>query len=389
MSKEIRLIVGLGNPGAEYAGTRHNAGFWFVNALARREGIEMREDRKFQAEIGRIRVNGHEVWLLKPLTFMNCSGRAVQAAAQYYKITPDEILVVHDELDVDPGQMKLKQGGGHAGHNGLRDIAAQLGTPAFWRLRLGVGHPRRLNMAQPVAAFVLASPSHEHAAEIEACITAALECVPAFIEGDMTKAARMIAPYGGTKKALSQSSAESKIPTKGSSKTANPKRGSILVSACLLGEVCRHDAATEPSVRPILNARGYRDSDIVAFCPEMAGGLSCPRTPAEIQGGTGADVVEGTAKILNRDGIDVTEAFLKGARNAVSLARKRSVACALLRSKSPSCGRDAIYDGTFTGTLRPGQGVAADLLTRRIIPIYTEQELDQIPDGPAISSPKI
>ena len=162
MSKAIRLIVGLGNPGPEYAGTRHNAGFRFVDALARREGAVMREERKFQAEVGRIRVGEREVWLLKPLTFMNNSGRAVQAAAQYYKISPEEILVAHDELDIDPGQMRLKQGGGHAGHNGLRDIAAQLGTPDFWRLRLGVGHPRRYQMAAGQICDTIQSETHNH-----------------------------------------------------------------------------------------------------------------------------------------------------------------------------------------------------------------------------------
>lgn len=384
MSKEIRLIVGLGNPGPEYEGTRHNAGFRFVDALARREGAVMREERKFQAEVGRIRVGDREVWLLKPLTYMNCSGRAVQAAAQYYKISPEEVLVAHDELDIDPGQMKLKQGGGHAGHNGLRDIALQLGTPNFWRLRLGVGHPRRLQMAQPVATFVLAAPSKAHEEALDTCIAAALKTVSDMVEGDMTRAARAIAPFSGSKKAeKTEGDAPKKGKTRSGGKASGPKRGPILVSACLLGEACRYDGRTVPSVRPILEARGYREGDIVAFCPETAGGLSVPRAPAEIIDGTGAEVVENRARVKTQAGDDVTEAYLKGARDAVSLARKRGVVCALMRSKSPSCGRDAVYDGTFSGTLRPGQGVAADLLTRRMIPIYTETELDQIPEGPA------
>lgn len=383
MSKAIRLIVGLGNPGPEYAGTRHNAGFRFVDALARREGAVMREERKFQAEVGRIRVGEREVWLLKPLTFMNNSGRAVQAAAQYYKISPEEILVAHDELDIDPGQMRLKQGGGHAGHNGLRDIAAQLGTPDFWRLRLGVGHPRRLQMAQQVFDFVLSAPSREHQAALDACIDAALKVVNDMAEGDMTKATRALAPFSGSKKAEKDDAKKEAAPKKGKGKASGPKRGPILVSACLLGEACRYDGRTVPSVRPILEARGYREGDIVAFCPEVAGGLSVPRAPAEIIGGAGAEVVEGQARVKTQAGVDVTDAYLKGARDAVALARKRGVACALMRSKSPSCGRDSVYDGTFTGTLRPGQGVAADLLTRRMIPIYTETELDQVPEGPA------
>lgn len=389
MSKEIRLIVGLGNPGPEYDGTRHNAGFKFIDALARDKGIVLREERKFQAEIGRIRINGHELWLLKPLTFMNCSGRAVHAMAQYYKINPDEILVVHDELDIDPGQMKLKQGGGHAGHNGLRDITAQLGTSNFWRLRLGIGHPRRLAMSQPVATFVLATPSKEHDAALEACIRAALNIVPDIAEGDLTKAQRILAPFGTSKKEKNQSSLKNSN-AQHPNKNATSKRGPILVSACLLGELCRYDGRVNPSIRPILNARGYRDEDIIGFCPEMAGGLPCPRDPAEITGGTGAEVIDGKARVLTRTGEDVTVAYLEGAREALSIARKRRVVCAVLRSQSPSCGRDNIYDGSFTRTTKSGQGVTADLLTRRVIPIYTEQELDLIPKGPsATDSPTI
>ena len=223
MSKAIRLIVGLGNPGPEYAGTRHNAGFRFVDALARRESAVMREERKFQAEVGRIRVGEREVWLLKPLTFMNNSGRAVQAAAQYYKISPEEILVAHDELDIDPGQMRLKQGGGHAGHNGLRDIAAQLGTD-FWRLRLGVGHPRRLQMAQQVFDFVLSAPSREHQAALDACIDAALKVVNDMAEGDMTKATRALAPFSGSKKA-EKDDAKKAAPKRARGRPRARKRG--------------------------------------------------------------------------------------------------------------------------------------------------------------------
>ena len=163
----IRLIVGLGNPGIDYADTRHNAGFWFLDQLAQREKVFFHEEKKFQGEVARVRLAGQDIWLLKPTTFMNRSGQAVVALALYYKILPEEILVVHDELDLMPGCMKLKKGGGNAGHNGLKDITEKLSTPNFWRLRLGTGHPRSLGMAQPVADFVLHSPSAEHKSMIE------------------------------------------------------------------------------------------------------------------------------------------------------------------------------------------------------------------------------
>ena len=158
----IRLIVGLGNPGAEYSDTRHNAGFWFLDALANREKVFFHEEKKFLGEVARVRLAGQDIWLLKPLTYMNRSGQSVVSLALYYKILPEEILVVHDELDLMPGCMKLKKGGGNAGHNGLKDITEKLSTPNFWRLRLGTGHPRTLGLAQPVADFVLHAPSDEH-----------------------------------------------------------------------------------------------------------------------------------------------------------------------------------------------------------------------------------
>lgn len=137
----IKLFVGLGNPGPEYEGTRHNAGFWWVDALAREFRAKMLMDKSFYGQVARTAVNGHTVWLLTPQTFMNLSGKSVAALARFFKIAPEEILVAHDELDIAPGEAKLKLGGSHAGHNGLRDIHAQLGSDAYWRLRLGVGHP--------------------------------------------------------------------------------------------------------------------------------------------------------------------------------------------------------------------------------------------------------
>ena len=196
----IRLIVGLGNPGSEYADTRHNLGFWFVDELARKSGAFFREERKFQAEVCRARLEGEDVWLMKPQTYMNRSGDAGVALALYYKIPPEQILVVHDELDLMPGCMKVKKGGGNAGHNGLKDITAKLSTPNFWRLRLGTGHPRSLGMAQQVADFVLSRPSAEHEAAMRKCIDAALAAVGTAVKGDTVRFERSLAKYGSLPK---------------------------------------------------------------------------------------------------------------------------------------------------------------------------------------------
>lgn len=195
----IRLIVGLGNPGIDYADTRHNAGFWFLDQLAQREKVFFHEEKKFQGEVARVRLAGQDIWLLKPTSFMNRSGQAVVALALYYKILPEEILVVHDELDLMPGCMKLKKGGGNAGHNGLKDITEKLSTPNFWRLRLGTGHPRSLGMAQPVADFVLHAPSSEHKEMIQECIAAALKTTNDIACGDMARVQRSLAKYGSPK----------------------------------------------------------------------------------------------------------------------------------------------------------------------------------------------
>ena len=158
----IKLLVGLGNPGPEYAQTRHNAGFWWVDAAARQLGARLVNDRAYHGLVARVNRASGPLWLLEPQTYMNVSGKAVAALARFFKIAPQEILVVHDELDLPPGQLKLKQGGGHAGHNGLRDIHAQLGSPDYWRLRLGIGHP---GVKAEVANYVLGKPP---AAEREA-----------------------------------------------------------------------------------------------------------------------------------------------------------------------------------------------------------------------------
>jgi PTH1 family peptidyl-tRNA hydrolase len=181
----IRLIVGLGNPGAEYEQTRHNAGFWLVDQLA--HGALKRETR-FAALAAKIRISGSEVWLLEPQTFMNRSGQSVGALARFYKINPDEILVAHDELDLPPGAAKLKKGGSSGGHNGLKDISAALGTQDYWRLRIGIGHPREMNLQQAVVDFVLHRPRKEEQNLIDIAIENSLKIMPFLIEGQFEKA---------------------------------------------------------------------------------------------------------------------------------------------------------------------------------------------------------
>jgi peptidyl-tRNA hydrolase, PTH1 family len=183
LTNALRLIVGLGNIGAEYERTRHNAGFWFVDAVARKAGVLLAHERKFHGDIARLKHGLQELWLLKPGTFMNRSGQAVVALALYYKILPHQILVVHDELDLPPGAAKMKHGGGTGGHNGLKDIHAKLSTPDFWRLRLGIGHPRALQQEQDVVDYVLHPPSREHHNAIDAAIVRSLEILPLAIEG--------------------------------------------------------------------------------------------------------------------------------------------------------------------------------------------------------------
>jgi peptidyl-tRNA hydrolase, PTH1 family len=184
----IKLIVGLGNPGKEYESTRHNAGFWFVDEMAKRLGGDVKRDAKFFGAVGKIHISGSPVWLLKPSTFMNRSGQAVAALANFYQILPEEILVAHDELDLFPGQTKMKRAGGHAGHNGLRDIQAKMGSPDFWRLRLGIGHPRTLELQQQVADFVLHQPSKDHRKLIDADIDRAADVMPECIAGQFEAA---------------------------------------------------------------------------------------------------------------------------------------------------------------------------------------------------------
>lgn len=181
----IRLFVGLGNPGAEYEATRHNAGFWFVDELARVLRAPMQLERSYFGLMARTVVDGKTVWLLEPQTFMNKSGQSVAALARFFKIAPSEILVAHDELDVAPGEVKLKLGGSHAGHNGLRDIHGQLGSADYWRLRIGVGHPGH---KAEVVNWVLKKPSQDDRTAIELAIERGLKALPDLLEGRMEKA---------------------------------------------------------------------------------------------------------------------------------------------------------------------------------------------------------
>lgn len=180
----VQLVVGLGNPGPKYTETRHNAGFWFVDALARQHGGSFRQENKFAGETARITLDGREVWLLKPQTFMNRSGQSVKLLASFYKVPVEAILVVHDEIDLPPGDVRLKRGGGHGGHNGLRDIIAHLGKE-FLRLRVGVGHPGHKDQ---VVDYVLQRPSRGDEADILRSIDQGLDVMPEVVAGELERA---------------------------------------------------------------------------------------------------------------------------------------------------------------------------------------------------------
>ncbi len=182
-----KLIVGLGNPGAEYAETRHNAGFWFCERLARELGVSFSKEARFHG----LAANAHNdgVWLLMPQTFMNRSGQSVAALARFYRINPAEILVVHDELDIPPGQLRLKFGGGLGGHNGLKDITAHMGTQDFWRLRVGIGHPGDRN---EVVNFVLKPPRREESELIDESLDRALAAWPLMAKADWNAATQRL-----------------------------------------------------------------------------------------------------------------------------------------------------------------------------------------------------
>lgn len=180
----IQLIVGLGNPGPEYEQTRHNAGFWLVDNLVMRCGhARLARETRFNALAAKVRLNNQEVWLLQPQTFMNRSGQSVGGLARFYKIAPENILVVHDELDLAPGVAKIKQGGSAGGHNGLKDISAALGTQDYWRLRIGIGHPRSQQAQQSVVDYVLHRPRKEEQGLIDEAIFKSLDVIEQLCEG--------------------------------------------------------------------------------------------------------------------------------------------------------------------------------------------------------------
>jgi PTH1 family peptidyl-tRNA hydrolase len=184
----MRLVVGLGNPGREYEATRHNAGFWWVENLAEIEKVSLQKEGKFFGYVGRISKSGADCWLLLPQTFMNRSGRSVQAFTAFYKIDVADVLIVHDELDLPPGTARLKKGGGVAGHNGLKDIAAQLG-PDFWRLRIGIGHPGDKNL---VADYVLHPPREDETKLISGAVERSLSVWPQIFADDMEAAMHVL-----------------------------------------------------------------------------------------------------------------------------------------------------------------------------------------------------
>ena len=185
----MKLIVGLGNPGPQYAGHRHNVGFWVVEQLA---SAGWSRESKFKADMVKARIAGEDCWLMKPTTFMNASGEAVGAFARFHRLQADDIVVIHDELDIAPGAVRIKQGGGHGGHNGVRDIESHLGTPGFWRVRVGIGHPRTLQLNQEVADFVLHAPRADEKTSIDRAIDEVVRELPALLAGDAAAAQRRL-----------------------------------------------------------------------------------------------------------------------------------------------------------------------------------------------------
>jgi len=185
----FRLIVGLGNPGNRHAGTRHNAGFWLVDELSRRYACGLRDEAKFHGAVGRTLIDGYDCRLVKPTTYMNHSGQAVGALAQFFKIPPEAILIVHDEIDLPPGGVRVKRGGSHGGHNGLRHIQSTLGRAEFARLRLGIGHPGHKDDVVP---YVLSRPSEHERRHIEVAIENAADEIPRLLAGEWDRACQRL-----------------------------------------------------------------------------------------------------------------------------------------------------------------------------------------------------
>jgi len=191
-TQPIRLIIGLGNPGPEYETTRHNAGFWLADHIADDLKASFSLEKGFSAWVAKARFEGETVILAKPTTFMNRSGQAAGALLRFYKLAPEQVLVLHDELDLLPGSVKLKRGGGHAGHNGLRDIQSAFSSPDFWRLRIGIGHPRTLGLNQQVVGFVLERPRREEQTAIEGVIDRCRAIMPALLRGEFPQATNQL-----------------------------------------------------------------------------------------------------------------------------------------------------------------------------------------------------
>ncbi|QOR39452.1 aminoacyl-tRNA hydrolase [Billgrantia diversa] len=191
---QVKAIIGLGNPGDNYAATRHNAGAWLVEILARQAGTELRPEKKFLGLYAKVLLDGHELHLLEPTTFMNRSGGAVAALCQFFKIAPDELLVAHDELDIAPGTARYKQGGGHGGHNGLRDIVSALGDKGFNRLRIGIGHP---GDSRQVTNYVLGRPGKAELEAIGAALDECLATLPLAVSGDWARAMSRLHSFQG------------------------------------------------------------------------------------------------------------------------------------------------------------------------------------------------
>ena len=223
----IKLVVGLGNPGKEYERTRHNAGFWLVERLAQAKGVSLRKDPKFKALVGK---TGEGTWLLLPQSFMNLSGQPVQMLAGFFKIKPEEVLVVHDELDFEPGTVRLKQGGGIAGHNGLKDISQRLASHDYWRLRLGVGKPPA---GSEGADYVLEKPSADDRTAIDAAIARSLELMAQILAGDMQSAMNKLHTEAEKKAPVEKKEPPKKeVPIQEPEKKAEPpaKSGGLLKS---------------------------------------------------------------------------------------------------------------------------------------------------------------
>lgn len=185
----IRLIVGLGNPGSKHETDRHNAGFWFVSLLAKQTSVTLEHEKRFHGKVAKAQLQSRDIWLLQPDTFMNLSGQSVGALCRFHQINPAEILVVHDELDLRTGVARLKFAGGTGGHNGLKDILAQLSSPDYWRLRIGIGHPRDLpGRLMDVADYVLRKPLLEEQIQIDEALSRSLDVMPLFLKGETATA---------------------------------------------------------------------------------------------------------------------------------------------------------------------------------------------------------